>query len=192
MSYKKRISNNLKHIQNENGSVSIIMCFALVVLLSFTAYVVDIGMIYAERIKLTNGIDAAALAAIAELPRSRIKATEVANNYLSSNDVDISRVTITIEDNNKEMTIRANDDVEHFFAGIFGKNSSLIDVQNKVVIGPASSVKGGIRPFAVQQFDYTYGDLVTLKEEAGDGTTGNYGVVALGGNGANVAGSNIE
>ena len=38
--------------------------FVITALLGFTAYVIDIGLVYAERIKLSNALDSAALAAI--------------------------------------------------------------------------------------------------------------------------------
>lgn len=56
----------------------------------------------------------------------------------------------------------------------------------KIALGSLTSVKGGIRPFGVENFDYDYGDLVTLKVGGGDGYNGNYGPLALGGRGASV------
>ena len=61
-----------------------------------------------------------------------------------------------------------------------------MDAKTKAVVAPAKSVTGGIRPFAVEAYNFSYGDLVTLKEGAGGGYHGNYGAVALGGHGANV------
>lgn len=45
----------------EEGAVSVLMAITLVVLLGFTALVVDVGLLYAERAQLQNGADAAVL-----------------------------------------------------------------------------------------------------------------------------------
>jgi len=53
---------------DSKGNVSIILCVIIAALFGFTAYVIDIGMVYIERIKLSNAMDSAALAAALELP----------------------------------------------------------------------------------------------------------------------------
>jgi Flp pilus assembly protein TadG len=50
-----------KHDDAERGAVSVLMAVVLVVLLGFTALVVDVGLLYAEKAQLQNGADAAAL-----------------------------------------------------------------------------------------------------------------------------------
>jgi len=175
---------------DDKGNVAIILCLVFTVLLGFTAYVVDIGLVYVEKVKLSNAIDSAALAAILELPIDSIKARNVAIAYLQKNNVDPSKVSITISSDNKSIEIEGIKNVNHFFAPIIGINSSNINASTKAIIAPVKSVKGGIRPFAVESFDFSYGDEVTLKEGAGCGYHGNYGAVALGGTGANVFKSN--
>jgi hypothetical protein len=171
---------------DNKGNVAIILCLVFTVLLGFTAYVVDIGLIYAEKVKLSNAIDSAVLAASLELPTDPIEAKKVAIEYLEKNNVDPSKVSITISADNKSIEMVGIKTVDHFFAPIFGIDSSDVNAITKAIIAPIKSVKGGIRPFAVEIFDFSYGDVVTLKESAGDGYHGNYGAVALGGTGANV------
>jgi hypothetical protein len=171
---------------DNKGNVAIILCLVFTVLLGFTAYVVDIGLIYAEKVKLSNAIDSAVLAASLELPTDPIEAKKVAIEYLEKNNVDPSKVSITISADNKSIEMVGIKTVDHFFAPIFGIDSSDVNAITKAIIAPIKSVKGGIRPFAVEKFDFSYGDVVTLKESAGDGYHGNYGAVALGGTGANV------
>lgn len=175
---------------NNKGNVSILLCLVFTALLSFTAYVVDIGLIYVEKVKLSNAIDSAILAASLELPKNATKAENIAIEYLQKNNVDPSNVSITISADNKSIQMVGIKTVDHFFAPIFGIDSSNINASAKAIIAPVKSVKGGIRPFAVEIFDFSYGDVVTLKEGAGDGYHGNYGAVALGGTGANVFESN--
>lgn len=152
----------------------------------FTAYVIDIGLVYIEKTKLSNAIDAAALAAALELPRDDEKAEEVALDYLKKNNVDCQNIVINISEDKKSIQIHGNKNVKHLFAILLGIDKSIVKVNTKAVIGPARTVKGGIRPFAVEMYNFNYGDLVTLKEDAGDGYDGNYGGISLGGEGANV------
>lgn len=170
---------------NNKGNIAIILSLVITALLGFTAYVVDIGLVYAERAKLSNALDSAALAAVLELPNDDSKARAVAIDYLQKNGVDQSNTTITIGSDHKSIQIDGVKNVKHLFAPIIGINNSNVNAKTKAIIAPTKSVQGGIRPFAVVAFDYSYGNLVTLKEGAGDGYHGNYGAVALGGQGAN-------
>lgn len=152
----------------------------------FTAYVIDIGLVYIEKTKLSNAVDAAVLAAALELPRDDEKAEEVALDYLKKNNVDCQNIVIDISEDKKSIQIHGDKNVKHLFAILLGIDKSNVKVNTKAVIGPARTVKGGIRPFAVEMYNFNYGDLVTLKEDAGDGYDGNYGGISLGGEGANV------
>jgi hypothetical protein len=178
------------HKLDNKGNVAIILCLVFTVLLGFTAYVVDIGLIYVEKVKLSNAIDAAVLAASLELPTDPIKAKDIATEYLQKNNVDPGKVSITIGADNKSIEMVGIKTVDHFFAPIFGIDTSDVNAITKAIIAPVKSVKGGIRPFAVEIFDFSYGDEVILKVGAGAGYHGNYGAVALGGTGANLFESN--
>jgi hypothetical protein len=171
---------------DEKGNVAVILCLAFTVLLGFTAFVIDIGLVYAERVKLSNALDAAVLAAAQELPNNRIRAKEVAEEYLLKNQVDIAEVVINISGDNKSIEIQGQRVVKHLFAPILGINNSTVEVENKGIIAPIKVVKGGIKPFAVEYFPYNYGDPIILKQGAGSGYHGNYGPVALGGSGASI------
>lgn len=175
---------------DDKGNVAIIVCLMITAILGFLAYVVDIGIVYSEKEKLSNAIDSAALAATLELPNDDTKARTVAADYLEKNGVDPNNALITISGDHKKIQIEDTKNIKHLFAPIIGINDSNVHSKTKAIIAPAKSVNGGIRPFAVVAFDYSYGTLVTLKEGAGDGYHGNYGAVALGGQGANVFESN--
>lgn len=170
----------------EKGNVSIILAILITGLLGFTSYVVDIGLVYAEKIKLSNAIDSAALAAVQELPGSDAFARAVAIDYLEKNNVLQSEVVITIASDHKSIQIDGVKNVKHLFAQIIGINSNNVKASTKAIVAPIKSVSSGIRPFAVEVFPFSYGGTVTLKEGGGAGYHGNYGAVALGGTGANV------
>jgi hypothetical protein len=153
--------------------------------------VIDIGVVYAEKIKLSNALDSAALAAALELPQNRDKAIDIAIEYIQLNNIDPEIVNIQILEDNREITIKGNKEVSNAFGKIFGVDKSTVKTTSTVIVGPVKSVKGGLRPFAVEAYDFSYGDVVTLKEGAGNGYHGNYGVVALGGRGACTVRNNV-
>jgi hypothetical protein len=175
----------MKKLDNK-GNAAILLCLLVTVLFGFAAFSLDIGLVYMEKTKLINAMDSAALAGALELPNNEDQAKAVVAEYLEKNAVSLQGMTVTVSSDKKSIQIEGAKSIKHYFAPIIGIESSTIKGSAKAVIGPAKSVKGGIRPFAVQDFDFAYGDLVTLKEGAGDGTTGNYGGIALGGNGSSI------
>lgn len=171
---------------NNKGNTAVVLCLMITVLFGFTAFAIDIGVVYIEKAKLTNALDSAALAAALELPNSVAKAKSTAEDYLRLNNVDPSEAVIEFGADKKFVTIRSGKEVKHFFAPVIGINSSRVKMNTKALVAPVKSVKGGIRPLAVEAFDYTYGSVVILKQYAGGGYHGNYGPVALGGTGESV------
>ncbi|WP_425057928.1 hypothetical protein SCACP_24990 [Sporomusa carbonis] len=59
----------------EKGQVLILVAFMLPVLLVFCALVIDVGMMYVEKTRISDMADAAALAGIYELPGNPADAT---------------------------------------------------------------------------------------------------------------------
>lgn len=173
-------------IVKRKGNASIILCLIITGLFGFTALAVDIGLVYIERTKLFNALDASALAASLELPNGDTKTKQTAVEYLEKNGVDPNLVSIEISADHKSIELRGVKSVKHLFAPIIGINSSEVKANSKAVIGPAKAITDGLRPFAVEMFDYTYGTVVVLKDGGGDGYKGNYKAIALGGTGASV------
>jgi len=139
----------MKKLDNK-GNIAIILCLLFTALLGSTAFVIDVGMIYVEKIKLSNAMDSAALAAVLELPVDDVKAKEVAVDYLRKNNVDPNQTVIAISEDHKSIQIDGVKNVKHIFAQIIGINSSNVKVKTKAVVAPVKSVEGGIRPFAVE------------------------------------------
>lgn len=79
-----------KSPDSERGTVSVMTALLLVVLLGFTALVVDVGILYAEKAQLQNGADASALAVAQECARnlasnSCATASPLAADYTNTN-----------------------------------------------------------------------------------------------------------
>lgn len=173
-------------LKTEKGSVSILVMLMMVVMLASVGAALDVGMVIIDRTKMSNALDYAALAGAQELPDSPTKAIEVAQSYLSENDVNPEDVIITIGLDNKSIELTGTRTVPYHFLRTVGLVDTDVHANAKVILGATVSVKGGLRPFAVEDFPYTYGTVIRLKEGAGEGYLGNYGVVALGGSGASI------
>ncbi|WDC84542.1 pilus assembly protein TadG-related protein [Caloramator sp. mosi_1] len=102
-----------------NAAIFVVLIFSI--LISFAAYVIDVGLVYAERIKLENAVDSAALAAALELPNKPQSAFEIASEYLEKNGVDEENANIVIAQNNKSIEVEAQKQVNHFCKDIWGK-----------------------------------------------------------------------
>jgi len=171
---------------DKNGNVSLLVLFMMVILLSGAGAAIDVGRVVIDRTKLTDALDYAALAAAQELPNNPTAAITVAKTYLMDNDVDPLDVTIQIGADNKSIQLSGKRNVDYTFLRVLQLDGTDVTAKSKVILGAVSSVKGGLRPYAIEDFPYVYGALVTLKNGAGDGYQGNYGVVALGGTGSSV------
>lgn len=170
----------MRGFKNEKGFSQVILALTLTVLLGAAALVIDVGVAMAERINLSNGLDAAALAGGQELPADSNKATQVVEQYLTANGIDPNTVDISIYDDDRRLTLVGSKVVTNRFARVLGINSTTVNADVTIMVGPASSVQGGLRPLAISDQPLVYGQQVMLKEEGGDGTNGNYGAVAFG------------
>lgn len=165
-------------IKNQKGVTQIIVIASLVAILGMAAMVIDVGSALAARIQLSNAVDAAALAGAMELPTDRESALDEARSYLTANGVDISDVVITINESKTLINIRGAEDFNFMLAPVIGIDATTLHAEAEVIIGNASNVTG-LRPFGIDNQELNFGDLVVLKEEGGDGTTGNFGGVAF-------------
>ena len=182
----------MNYLRNKKGASSVITALLLTVIMGFAALVIDVGIVYIERVRLSNTADAAVLAGAQELPSYPLKAQSLAMEYCKKNDVNLSDVNIIISEDKRSMEVHINKEVNYIFAKVLGFETINVAANSRAVIGPVSAVYEGIRPIVVEKQLFQYGHQVVLKEDAGDGMSGNYGVVSLGGNGSTTYESNIK
>lgn len=143
-----------KHLRDEEGSVIIMITIVLVVLVGFTALVVDGGSRYLTKSKLQNAADAAALAAAAKLPNATTAKTE-AINYAFNNGVAKANTTPTTPYNGDKDKIEVvcQQTVPYTFARIFGSSSGIVTAR---AVGEANyEWDGDALPFVNVKDDYT-------------------------------------
>ncbi len=82
-------------IREGKGQSLIVIVFAFLGLLAFVGLAVDLGLVYAERVRIGRACDAAALAAVRELPQE-YTAAQRALEYLNLNGYDITKARVEI------------------------------------------------------------------------------------------------
>lgn len=179
-------------LNNEAGIINVLVALSIIVILGFVGLVIDIGFILLERGELVNAADAAVLAGAQELPSNPTKAIEMAVQYGVMNGVPEDRITIFVTENNSKIKVKIDSDVKFIFARVLGLDETNVVASSTAVIGPVTEVYDSIRPLIIEQQSLVYGQRVTLKENAGDGMSGNYGGVSLGGTGSKVFENNIK
>jgi len=179
----------MKYIKNKKGNSSIILLFMVIAILSLMTFTVDAGLLYLTKGKLQNCVDSVALAAVSRYAEGQDAMLEEAYKYSNLNGIPPEELNIDIEGNRK-VTVSTNKSVTLFFAKIFDRSSADVQVKATAVVGPITAMKG-IRPFAIVQQEFEYGESYTLKAGGGGGHCGNYGAIALGGRGASTYRNNL-
>lgn len=177
---------------NEKGSVSTLVALLMMALLGALALVTDAGVLYINQEKMLNALDSAVLAGVRELPANPQGALQVAGNYGNINGLSSEEASFELDSDQRSISGYANRQVELCFAMALGINRKNVEVTAKARIAPISST-GGVVPFGVIEDDFTFGEVITLKEGAGDQAyNGWFGALSLGGSGAHIYRDNIK
>lgn len=177
-------------LKNEKGSAAIMIAILMVVFLGFVALVVDGGLMYLTKSKISNAMDAAALAGAQELPFYPETAISRAREYALANGANEDALTVEIFNDNKGIKVYSDKKVELLFARVLGFNSSVIDGAATAQVAPIVGV-GGAVPLGIENYNFTFGETYTLKVGAGDGDSGWFGALALSKPGAAVYEDNL-
>ncbi|MGM0501114.1 MAG: Tad domain-containing protein [Bacillota bacterium] len=185
----------MKRCVEEQGTVIVLVAFLLVVFLALVALVVDIGMLYLEKIELVNILDAVVLSGVQELPDNSQLAKEIALDYAQDNGLSSAQINVSVIDSN-EIKAQGSQQVAMKFATIFGINEVQITRSSRAKVGEVSGITGAV-PFGVVKQNFNYGEKYYLKYGAGgselaDGRNGNFGALSLGGTGASNYEENIK
>lgn len=146
-----------KFFRNESGQAMVFTAFAMVVLIGFGAFAVDTGRMAYEKSELQNIADAAALAAVQDLPSAqaardtalsfaRLNGMQAEGNGVLTNG---DRVTANTpyKGNAKEVEVVCSREVDYLFAQVFGMTSKEISARAVASIDTAAS--SGVFDYAV-------------------------------------------
>ncbi|MBM7557195.1 pilus assembly protein TadG-related protein [Halanaerobacter jeridensis] len=185
----------MNRVNEEKGTVIVLVAFLMLIFLVLLALVVDVGMLYLERIELVNTLDAVVLSGVQELPDDPLAAEDIAQEYAANNGLDSGQVTINVIASN-QIEATGKENVAMNFAPAIGIEEVEITSTSKAQISQVNAVTG-IVPFGIVQQNFVYGESYYLKYGAGDpanaqGLNGNFGALALDGTGAKNYEDNIK
>lgn len=177
--------------EKERGSVAVIVLVGLVAILGFGAIVVDGGQVYYQRGKLQSAADAAALAG------ARVLATQGAHAAQQQalavallNGLKPSEVVVAVSLANHEVTVNTTREVNFGLARAINHSTSEVSAA-ATAGGLALSGVRNVAPLGIVWEQFVYNQQYDLKVGAGGGTSGWYGALSLGGNGASTYRQNM-
>lgn len=178
--------------RSERGAVLVIAVVMMVTLMASAAIVIDVGQLFLTKKRLQNAADASALAGCFTLVNKGDPAladTE-SSKYLTANLSGEFQQSTTADLNKNTFRITINQEVKHFFAPVIGINSTTVRAAATAGGNTVISITGVV-PLGVVQQQFEFNKPYILKYGGGDGENGNYGALALGGNGASNYRSNL-
>ncbi len=183
---------------NQRGSAMALVAICMVSLLGFAALVTDIGLLTLDKWRLTNAIDAAALAGVQELPSNPTRARDVASSYALSNGCDNAIPTV-LSDNghaNSKIIVTASRQVNFVFARIFGFGSSTVNARASARVEGLTTFNGAV-PLSIPNQTFNFYTRYTLKQGSNSDEPsplgpGTFGALSLGGNGASNYEDNLK
>lgn len=176
--------------RRQDGTAVVPVALALVVLLAMVGTVTDVGLVFLHKYRLSNALDAAALAGAQELPENPEKAREKAREYAEKNGVDPATITVEISDDNREIRVAGEKEVQLLFAKVLGYTKSRVNSTSAARVGGITRVVGAA-PLGIEEQPFQYGEEYVLKVGGGCGSYGWFGALSLGGTGANVYRMNL-
>jgi hypothetical protein len=147
------------------------------VCLCFVGVVVDGGMYYFERREMQGSADAAALAAVRELPGSTSQASNVANDYVTSKNSAAKGLVRSVQfsDSNRTVKVTVHKAGTSGFGELLGVNNPDISASATArvqMMGP----RPGMLPLAFMRDSFEIGENYDIKFDKN--ATGNRGAIA--------------
>ncbi|MFC4557610.1 pilus assembly protein TadG-related protein [Virgibacillus kekensis] len=168
---------------NEQGNVLALFAVALGGLLLAVGLVIDGGHLFMTKSHLQKTANAAALSGAQEVPYSEVEVHTVVDRILLEHGETGSLDQVLIEPES-QIEVILSKDVPLFFAKLFGIETVPIKVNAVAAINPMGIAKDAVPLGIDETVELIYGQTYSLKVDAGDSASGNFGVLALDGPGA--------
>ena len=176
-------------IKEEKGSAIVIVALCMTILVAMVGAVTDVGIVYANKWKMTNAVDAAVLAGAQELPNNVSEAKNKAIDYASKNGLNPNSLLVNVSADKSEITIEVQRNVNLLFAKVLGFTKSNVQASATAKVGPLKTLIGAA-PLGIEDQPLQYGNAYVLKTS--DSTYGWFGPLSLGGSGASTYKLNLE
>ena len=147
--------------KEESGQSVVIIAIAMVVILGFAAFAVDIGYASHQKSILQNAADSAALAGAVSLHTSDDgKVKEKVIEYVNANLKDTASVDTTIDRTKNTVQVSLSQESPKFFAGVIS-----LETRAMAASATAKTWAGEALPFINLDDNFTIGSTITLWEK---------------------------
>lgn len=177
-------------LNKQNGVAMLIVALSMFMIIGFTALVVDVGGLYLEKSMLQKSVDAAVLGGALELRSSEEDAVNEAIKLAAKNDFTITENEVTTGTDFIE--IQKTVTKELTFARVLGLDQTDVSATARAELKGALLKGDGVIPVGLEKIEYKKGASYALNDKPGEGNSGNYGYLAIDGNGANILGDGIK
>jgi hypothetical protein len=187
------------------GQMVVVVAFAVTALVGSIALGVDIAVLYFNWMELQKAADAAATAGANYLPEMPDTAVSTANGYAASNGILAAEIVSTqVNSGDTQITINLRRTVPYYFARVLGLSNGQVAAASTASVSYSANEVGvngdgsygasvgqfGIVPIGIDSAtSYQRDQPVTLNY--GQVGAGNWGSLALGGDGGNNLRTNI-
>ncbi|PKR77268.1 hypothetical protein CEY16_11055 [Halalkalibacillus sediminis] len=170
--------------KNERGHAAVIVTFSFTALLAMTGLVVDGGMLYMTKTHLQKTANASVLSGAQELTADdELTVRQIVDETLGHHEEldSFSGIIINLDE---KVTLELQKPVNTVFMKLFGIDSIDVEARATASLGKMGRAIGAAPLGIDESVQLNYGEEYSLKVDAGDSDTGNFGVLALDGPGA--------
>lgn len=174
-------------LTNQTGNIMVLVAVAFTGLLGIAGLAIDGGIIYMEKAELEKVANAAALSGGQELITGEQNVRIIVDEVISKHEEtsSLQSVDVTLTEPQKSVKVNLHKTVPLTFLNLFGIESVDIHADAKAGLGVMGRAVGAAPLGVDESLDLKYGETYPLKVGAGDSLTGNFGILALEGKGAN-------
>ena len=178
-------------IKEEKGNALVLVTIALMGLLTMAGLAIDGGMLFMTKSHLQKAANAAVLSGAQELPNDTEEVKKIVNDILSSHDSKIALKNIDITPE-KEVGVEVEKPVKLAFSSILGVDSVNVGAQAAAGLGIMGKAVGAAPLGIDESVSLEYYKEYKLKVDSSEVEYGNFGVLALGGPGAQTYEDNLR
>ncbi|MCL6570424.1 MAG: Tad domain-containing protein [Bacillus sp. (in: Bacteria)] len=178
-------------LKEERGDTLILGAISLMVILAMAGLAIDGSLLYMKKSQLQKEVNAAVLSGAQELTNTEQIVTDTVQAILDAHNDTTSLSELDIEMGNK-LSLTLTKPVNLTFARLFGFEK--VDVKAHAAAGLESIGKAvGAAPLGIDEsIQLEYLTEYKLKVDSSDSLIGNFGILALGGPGANTYEENLR
>lgn len=177
--------------RDEKGSAIVLVALAMVALLCIAGLAIDGSMLYMTKSKLQKVANAAALSGAQELTNSGEKVTKVVNDILAAHTESDSFEDLAILEG-KKVRVALSKRMPLSFSGLLGFEFVDVKAAAAASIAPMGRAVGAAPLGIDQSIPLEYYKEYKLKTDSTGVSSGNFGVLALGGSGARTYEENLK